>query len=585
MRYINIAQLYESLEKSPKRLNKTFLLSKFLRSTPVEEIERVMLLVQGMVFPSYDNRRLGMSSKLIVKVLMLSAGVSESEVTKLWKNLGDLGDVSEKLLSKRRQKTLCTSELSIKKVFDGLQKIASLEGEGSVDMKVQQVAELLSSATPIEARYIVRTVIGDLRIGLGEGTLRDAIAWAFFSEKIGLKYLEEKNVVSFERSREEYQDVIGALQHAYDVTNDFSKTAALASKGLEHLKTASITLGVPTKVMLFIKAASIKDGFERVGTPCAIEVKYDGFRVLIHKIENKVMVFTRRLENVSKQFPDIVKAVKENVNAKECILDAEAIGYDPKTLRHVPFQKISRRIKRKYDIDETIKELPVELDVFDVLYYKDSLLNTPFKKRREILEKIVSAKENVIRTSKQLITASQKAAEKFYEESLKEGFEGVMMKNLEGIYTPGARVGFGVKVKPSMETLDCAIVGAEWGEGKRSKWLSSFTIAVSDGEELVEIGKVGTGVKEKLEEGLSFKELTEELKPLIKKSDGRSVTVKPQIILEVGYEEIQKSPSYNSGFALRFPRVIRLRDDKSVGEISSINDVKKLFESQRGRNN
>lgn len=584
MRYINIAQLYESLEKSPKRLNKTFLLSKFLNTTPKEEIERVMLLVQGIIFPSYDNKHLGMSSKLIVKVLMLSAGVSESEVINSWKSLGDLGDASEKLLTKRKQKTLHTSELSIKKVFEGLQKIATLEGEGSVDMKVQKVAELLSSATPIEARYIVRTVIGDLRIGMGEGTLRDAIAWAFFTEKIGLKYSEEKNEVSFERSREEYQEVINAIQHAYDVTNDFSKTAGLATKGLEQLKSASITPGIPTKVMLFIKATDIKDGFERVGIPCAIEVKYDGFRVLIHKIENKVLVFTRRLENVSKQFPDIVKAIRENVSAKECILDAEAIGYDPKTFKHLPFQKVSRRIKRKYDIEETMKELPIELDVFDVLYYKESLLNTPFKNRRGILEKLVNTKERVIRTSKQIVTASQKEAEKFYEESLKEGFEGVMMKNLEGVYKPGARVGFGVKVKPTMETLDCAIVGAEWGEGKRSEWLASFTVAVLDGENFVEIGKVGTGVKEKEDEGLSFKELTEEIKPLITKTEGRSVAIKPGIIIEIGYEEIQKSPSYSSGYALRFPRVIRIRNDKSVEEASTINDVKKLFENQRGRN-
>ena len=583
MRYIQIAELYDSLEKNSKRLVKTKLLSEFLKIVPVEDVEKVMLLVQGIVFPSYESSNLGMSSKLVVKVLMLSAGVSESAVTKTWKDSGDLGDASEKLLSKRSQKTLFSSPLTVKKVFDTLQKISTVEGSGSVDAKIQLVAELLSSASPLEARYIVRTVLSDLRIGLGEGTLRDSIAWAFFSDKIGLQYNHEKNTVTFERSREEYQEVIDVLQHAYDVLNDFGKVASLASKGLSALQSASLIVGVPTKVMLFLKAPTMESGFESVGSPCAVEIKYDGFRVLIHKIDKKVIVFTRRLENVTKQFPDIVSAVREHVAAKECILDAEAVGFDPKTLKHISFQNISRRIKRKYDIEQLVKDLPVELNVFDVLYYKESLLNTPFKQRREILEKIIKIVPHIIRPSTQIVTSSTGEAQNFYVTALKNGFEGVMLKNLEGIYKPGARVGFGMKVKPVMETLDCVIVGAEWGEGKRSDWLASFTIAVLNGEEYMEIGKVGTGVKEKEEEGLSFKELTDELKPLVIKSSGRSVTVKPKMILEIGYEEIQQSPSYSSGFALRFPRVIRLRDDKGVDEISTMKDVKNLFDSQRGK--
>ncbi|MFA6888757.1 MAG: ATP-dependent DNA ligase, partial [Candidatus Woesearchaeota archaeon] len=284
--------------------------------------------------------------------------------------------------------------------------------------------------------------------------------------------------------------------------------------------------------------------------------------------------------------PDVVDAVKKHVTSESCIFDCEIVGFNPKTTQYVAFQQISQRIKRKYDIEEAIKKLPVEINVFDILYYNGkSVIDKPFHERRALLNKIIHPKERVIVLSRIIITDKEEEANKFYNESLDKGNEGIMAKNLEAIYKPGSRVGFGVKVKPVMESLDVAIVGAEWGEGKRSKWMTSFIIACRDEENnLVTIGKVGTGIKELEGEGVTFEQLTEMLKENIINEKGKEVTVRPTIVIEVHYEEIQKSPTYSSGYALRFPRLIRLREDRGVYGCSTLKQVEELYTEQRGRN-
>ncbi|MBU1854098.1 MAG: ATP-dependent DNA ligase, partial [Nanoarchaeota archaeon] len=254
-----------------------------------------------------------------------------------------------------------------------------------------------------------------------------------------------------------------------------------------------------------------------------------------------------------------------------------------KTEKYLVFQHISQRIRRKYDIENLAKKLPVELNVFDVLFYNgENLLDTPLVKRRALLEKIVREEKFKIIVSKKIVTSNKSDALKFYEDSVSKGNEGVMLKSLNSPYKPGSRVGFMVKLKSSMDTLDLVIVGAEWGEGKRSGWLTSFTLAcIDDNGNFLEIGKVGTGVKEKAEEGLSFGELTEMLKPHIKQEKGREVVIKPEIVLEIKFEEIQASPTYSSGYALRFPRVIQARDDRMPEECSTLEMVQKEFEGQK----
>jgi len=247
----------------------------------------------------------------------------------------------------------------------------------------------------------------------------------------------------------------------------------------------------------------------------------------------------------------------------------------------LPFQKISQRIKRKHDIEKMAKDFPVEINVFDVLYHDGkSIEGKPLTERRDLLEKIIKPIKWKIVLTKKIITSSEEEATKFYKESLKAGNEGVMIKKIDGPYIPGRHVGGWIKFKPVMETLDLVIVGAEWGEGKRATWLSSFDLACQDKGKFLELGKVGTGIKEK-GEGVTFKQLTKELKPNVIQTKGKHVLVKPNLVVEVAYEEIQKSPTYNSGLALRFPRILRIRYDRTPSGCDNIERVKNLFEKQR----
>jgi len=584
MEYSKLVDVYEQLNKTTKRLEKTGIISEFLKEVGIDDMENVMLLLEGRIFPNYDAREIGVASRLMLKSLSAATGISIDKIEREWKKAGDLGLVAELIVKTKKQVTLHSAKLTVKKVFDNLRRLAELEGEGTVERKTQLIAELLTSAKPIESKYIVKTILGEMRIGVGEGSMRDAITWAFFGKDIGLKYTKEANDIEVE-DRAVYNKYVDAVKRAYDVSNEFVLVAKAAkSDGLAGLENIEMQAGIPIQVMLALKADTIEESFETVGTPCAIEFKYDGFRIQGHK-DNKgsIRLFTRRLEDVTKQFPDVVEFIKKNVEGKNFIIDSEAVGYNKKTGRYMPFQNISQRIKRKYDINRMADEFPVELNVFDIIYYEGkSLLNEEYQKRRELLEKVVEQEPKKIVLAKHKVTSNKKEVEQFFKEAVNAGNEGLMLKSLNAPYKPGARVGYMVKFKSIMETLDLVIVGAEWGEGKRSKWLSSYEIAaIDDNGNFVEVGRASTGLKEKKEEGLSFEEMTKMLKPLIISEKGKEVKVRPKIVIEVGYEEIQKSPTYESGFALRFPRVESLRIEKGPSEASTLEYVKKLYDGQK----
>ncbi|MBW3004514.1 ATP-dependent DNA ligase [Candidatus Woesearchaeota archaeon] len=585
MKYLALVGVYEQLERTSKRLEKTFYLSEFLKTVAPEDMDQVMLLAQGRVFPAWDERKIGMAARLLLKAINIASGIDTAEIEKEWKKTGDLGQTAENIIEKKKQATLFVAELTVDKVFANLQKQAMIEGAGTVDKKVKLIAELLTSAKPKEAKYIIRTVLEDLRVGLGAGTVRDAITWAFFGDEIGFNYDKKDNKFDV-GDREKYNSYIEAVQEAIDVANDFAVVAKKAAKGLGGLREISMEPGKPIKVMLYPKVKNLSEAFATVGKPAAFEYKYDGFRLQIHKKDGKIFLFTRRLDEVTKQFPDVVKFVQENVSGDSFIIDSEAVGYDINTKKYTAFQNISQRIRRKYDIASMAEKFPVELDVFDVIYFNgENMIKQPFSERRKIVEQIIQPVELCIKPAVQLITDDETTAEAFYQKSLEAGNEGVMIKNLEGVYKPGSRVGYGVKLKPTMDTLEVVIVGAEYGEGKRSAWLASFIIAIRDPDtdEVLEIGRVGTGIKEKDEEGISFRQLTDLLKPLIIKEEGKIVWVKPEIVIEVDYEEIQASPTYKSGFALRFPRFVKLREDRGVGDINTLEEVEMLYDAQRGR--
>ncbi|MBD3355183.1 ATP-dependent DNA ligase [Candidatus Woesearchaeota archaeon] len=595
MEYKELAEIYQSLEDTSKRLEKTYLISELLKKTPSEDLKKIVLLLKGRVFPQWHQKKLGVASRLVLKAINIATGTSTNRIEQDWKKTGDLGLTAKKLIKNKTQSTLFFKPLSVNKVFKNIKALPKAKGHGAVDRKIKLIAELLSSAKPIEAKYITRTVLEDLRVGVGEGSLRDAIVWSFFGDKLKIRYNKEENDFDIsDEERIEYNKYINAVQEAYDMKNDFAEVAKIAKEnGLEGLKNVNLEVGKPIKVMLYQKAEDFEDAFETVGKPAALEYKYDGFRLQIHKNKDDIQLFTRRLDNVTKQFPDVVKVIKNNINSKNFILDAEIIGIDPKTKRWLPFQNISQRIKRKYNIHRMAKTIPVIINIFDAMQINNkNLIKTPFSERRAELKKITDQIPEKIELAEQIITDSQKNAEDFYKQSLGKGNEGIMVKALDKPYKPGSRVGYGVKVKPIMETLDLVITGAEWGQGKRAEWLSSFTVSCIDQDgNFREIGKVGTGIKEKEAEqnkdknleGATFKQLTNLLKPLIISEKGKCVKVKPKIVIEINYEEIQRSPTYSSGYALRFPRLVKLRPEKPIEEVSTLEQIREYYQTQKHR--
>jgi DNA ligase 1 len=557
MDYSKLCELYEKISSTQKRLEKIFLISEFMKKT---EDNKIIYLLLGKIYPDYSEYKLGISSQTLIKSVSKSCGISEKEIVLKWKKTGDLGEVTKEVASSKKQSSLFSKKLSIDRVISDLKKVSTLEGKGAVGKKIEIISGLILDASPLESKYIARTLIGDLRIGIQESTIREAISLAFFE---GSKEASKK------------------IQYAYDLNPDIAFVFETAKKGIDELEKTSLNAGNPIKAMLAQKVSTIEEAFEVVGKPAIFEFKYDGFRVIISKSKNEIKLFTRRLENVTKQFPDVIKNIKENIKGETFILDSEIIGYSPKTKKYLPFQSISQRIKRKYDIKEVAEKFPVEIKLFDLLAYEgDNYINKPFKTRSVLLRKIVKNKEYKISCAEQIITSEEEKANDFFKEALAKNQEGLMVKNIDGVYMPGSRVGYMVKLKPSHREFDLVITGAEYGTGKRKGWLSSFIVSCNDGDNFLEVGRVGSGIKEKENIWVSFDELTQLLKPLIEKSEGRDVKIKPKIIVTVLYQEIQKSPTYSSGFALRFPRVSALREDKPLSEINTLNDIEKEYLKQ-----
>lgn len=562
MEYKKLAEVYEEIESTTKGLEKTKIISAFL--TEIKDTPEFIYLLQGKVFADYDSRDLGISEQIMIKAISTALGVPTKEVVSEFKNLGDLGKVAESLASDKKQDILFSKELSVEKVILNLRKISELEGKGTVDKKIGLVVELLNSASDKEAKYLTRTVLGDLKVGVGNGILRDSIVDICFNPGEDLEM------------KKKHREIV---QEAFDKVTDVAEVFEKAIT--KKLETITLSPGKPVKVMLFPKAKDVEDAFRIIGKPAAFEYKYDGFRMMINKDKKgEIKIFTRRLEEVTKQFPEIISYVQKNVKSDSFILDAEAVGFDQKTKKYIPFQYISQRIRRKYEIERMAKDFPVELRVFDIVFHDNkSLISKPFGERRKILEKIIKEKDWQIKLAEQIITDNEKEVEKFYEKALEDGQEGLMGKNLEAIYKPGARIGYAVKLKPEDKDLDLVITGAEWGTGKRAGWLTSFDVSCLDKNgELKEIGKVSTGVKELADNGLSYKEMTDILQKLSTSEKEKKISVKPKTVVTVQYQNIQKSPTYSSGYALRFPRIKALRPDRNKDDIATLKDVEEVVE-------
>jgi len=580
MLYQELVQVYAALAATPKRLEKTHLLATFIKKLNNQDMNHVLLLLQGLVFPLWDERKLGIADKLVLRAIHLATGTPTENIEQLWKQHGDLGDATAVCVASKSQITLFSNPLTLEKVFTNLQHLATFTGEGTVDKKIALVSELLANATPEQSKYIIRTTLEDLRIGLGEGTLRDSIVWACFDTIIGITYDSAHNdLVITPEQRKTYNTFLDLVQSAYDRTTDLAAVLSAARAGEETLKKITIKPGNPLNVMLYQKAKNISEALATVGTPASAEYKYDGFRIQIHKTNNTIKLFTRKLEDVTPQFPDIIQTLHATPPV-DFIIEAEVVGYDPAQQKYLPFQNISIRIQRKHNIEQTAQHYPVHTILFDLLYLDGrDCTSLPYKDRIDLLTTFWKQTPTVYLATR-IISSQEQEVFTFYQQSLAQGNEGIMLKNLSSPYQPGSRVGFGVKVKAVMDAFDAVIVGAEWGEGKRSAWLASFVIACIHNNEYLTIGRVGTGFKEKAEEGTTFAQLTELLKEHIQEQKGKDVIIKPAIVIEVNYEEIQQSPSYASGYALRFPRFIRLRPDKKPLDANTLADLKRLYAQQ-----
>ncbi|MFB6266941.1 MAG: ATP-dependent DNA ligase, partial [Halodesulfurarchaeum sp.] len=518
-------------------------------------------LLQGNLYAAWKEAELGVSSSLTRTAIAKATGIDEDQIEDWWRETGDLGSAAAKAVEKDQQKTLFSESLTVERVQETLRELATYEGEGSQQRRIDALAGLISDADPDEARYIVRTALGHLRIGVGEGTIRDAIANAFLG--------------GTERGVE-------AVERAHQVTTDFEVVARVAAEsGIEGLDELDIQLFRPIKVMLAEKAESIEDGVDSVaeqGAAVYCEYKYDGIRAQIHVDGDDIVVFTRRLEDVTRQFPDVVEAVERRVDAESAILEGEIVAYEPETQDMVPFQQLSRRVKRKYDIPQMREEIPVVCFLFDALYVNGvSLLETSLRDRLERLDDVLEPEDWAIERAANRRVEDPEAIRSFYDQAVAAGQEGIMLKNLAATYQPGRRVGYMMKLKPTLETLDLVVVRAKYSEGRRRNQLGRLYLACRhpESEELLEVGRLSTGFTDE-----ELAEVTNRLEPLIVEQDGREVSFTPEVVLEVEFEEVQESPEYGSGYALRFPRFKGFRDDLAVSDVDTVDRVEELYESQ-----
>lgn len=555
MLYTKLVDIYEALNSTTKRLEKTEILADFLKLIGENEpqiLPAVTLMSMGRIFPTWSQKELGIGSKLLMKAIALAVGVTAGEVEDQVRETGDIGMASEKLFYRKSQVTLFTRSLTISKVYNDLVKIADISGGRSQYKKIDILLGLLSSASPLEAKYITRTVIEELRVGVGEGTIKDAISQAFGIPK-------------------------EVIERSHMLTNDLGLVAAVSRvEGEEGLKKLSLEPGKPVKPMLAQLSPGIEETVKEMGWAIC-ETKYDGIRVQIHRKGEEIEIYTRRLENISKALPEIVSYIRESLPPRDFIVEGEIIV--TRDGKPISFQYILQRVRRKYDIERMVDQIPLTLYLFDTLYYGNNLIDTPFHNRREILESIVQVNPGKVEISRQVnVTPSDiEKAQELFEYSINEGHEGIMIKDPEAPYMPGIRGKKMLKFKAEPETLDLAVVGGTYGKGKRAHFIGSYLLALQDEDnQLRTIAHVATGLDDK-----TLAELSQLVEPLITRQKGRKVRIEPKIVLEVAFSEIVKSPEYESGYSLRFPVVKGIRYDLSPVDVDTLDRIDTMFKGSQ----
>lgn len=564
MKFVELAKYLDKLESTSSRLEITSILSELFKKSSEKEIDKVVYLSLGILAPNYEGVLLNLAEKMMIRVISSAYGVAEDVIKAEYKKIGDMGGVAEHFCKGRSQNG---EDNTVDLVFQKLLAIAKDSGEGSQERKVELTADLLKSLDPLSVRFVSRIPVGSLRLGFSEKTVIDALSEAFNSPS---KQIEE----------------------VYNIRPDIGYVAAIVKVG--DLKRARPTIGVPVVPMLAQRLNSTSEMIKKM-EEVSVEPKFDGLRIFIHyrRKDNFVRIFTRNMNAIDiNTFPELLE-VGKYIKADEVILDTEAIGVDPKREMFLDFQKTIQR-RRKHDVQKNADEIPLQFQVFDVLIYDDkNLINVEYGERRKILEKII-VNGNILRLDENTVTKDPEVIKKLHEKYLKMGLEGVVVKRANGLYVSG-RTGWNwVKMKEEegrdgrlSDTVDCVVMGYSTGKGKRVGFgVGQFLVGIKDNDLFKTVTKVGTGLTDD-----QFKELNNRLKKIevkempkqyqVDKSLVPDYWVNPKVVVELAADEITISPKHTSGYALRFPRLIKFRDDKSHDQVTTIKELKEIFDIQK----
>jgi len=575
VKFNRISEYFAKLDKTSSRLEMTDILKQLFSEIDTQDIQHLIYFCQGTLGPKHKTKELNIGQSQLLSLISEYLSISEEEIKQEFFSLGDIGLVIEKHHFKRRQATLFSKELDLKEIFNALIKISETTGIGSTEKKQQLFKYILLNSNPISAKYLVRFPIS-FRLGFGDSTIIDALADLSTAEPEQLKKTKE------------------IITEKYQLISDLGLIAKIIKeKGIEGVEKLKITLFTPIKPQLCERAESLAEIKEKL-VKMAVDTKIDGFRQQIHKLREEIKIFSRQEEDITKMFPDIVQAVKKIPH--DFIIDCESIAYDTENKKYYPFQITITR-KRKHDIGEKSKELPLHLKVFDCLYLDGKeVYSLPFFERRQIVEKHFSFLP-IISPTEIIITEDLDTLETFFNKTLKDGFEGIIAKSLDIPYKAGSRGYSWIKFKKSykeneiLDTIDAVIVGAFYGQGKRTdKGIGALLVALYNREEdrYFTIAKIGTGLTDQ-----TLLELSEKLEATRQDNKPKNLIsniepdfyVSPEIVIEINYDEITKSPIHtcnfdsetNQGLALRFPRLVKIRTDKGPEETTTQEELEKLF--------
>lgn len=549
--YKDLAELCEEIESTTKRLVIIELIAQFLNKIFPEEVAPSIRMIVGKTFPEWSPQTLDLSWRTTIKVIKNITKASDQQMLQAFSEKGDLGDMAQLLMLKKdlsKQTTLLSKPLTILEVYNSYQSISEIKGGGSKKKKENILLSLLSRASPLETKYIIKNLIGEMRHGASSGLMEEAIAKA-----TGVP--------------------LETVKRAHMLIGDLGEVAEKAFlNGSQSLKEVRPIPFRPIRPMLAQSVENVAEALKEHGGETSLEYKLDGARLQIHILNGEIRIFSRKLTEVTMSLPEIVEKISNNIQCENAIIEGEVIAIS-NDARPLPFQNLMRRFRRIKRIKEMVNEIPVKLYLFDIIYLDGNLLiDQPYRERRKILSNISGKIELV----PQLVTGDQNKAQEFFKDARGKGHEGLIAKKIESKYTPGRRGKKWLKIKET-ETLDLVIVGADWGYGRRVKWLSDYYLAARNGEsgELQTIGKTFKGLTDE-----EFEDITKKLEKIKTFEDGRTVKVKPEIVVETIFDEIQKSPKYESGYALRFARIKRIRDDKDMENIDTLKKVKQLYENQ-----